>query len=113
MVVQLSSPIYITAVTIEHISSLLSPDGSISSAPASLSLTGLPANPDLAPTSLLNFTYNREGEPVQTFWLGEEAGRASWQTVELGILSNHGHPEYTCLYRLRVHGRVEESVSQH
>ena len=24
--------------------------------------------------------------------------------VRLRILSNHGHPEYTCLYRFRVHG---------
>lgn len=24
---------------------------------------------------------------------------ASWQVV-----SNHGHPKYTCLYRIRVHG---------
>ena len=35
-----------------------------------------------------------------------------FDTVELTILSNHGHPEYTCLYRFRLvtfltHGSVE------
>lgn len=28
----------------------------------------------------------------------------AFQIVELRISSNWGHPEYTCLYRFRVHG---------
>ena len=31
-----------------------------------------------------------------------------WRLVELSVLNNHGHPEYTCLYRLRVHGNVNQ-----
>jgi hypothetical protein len=33
----------------------------------------------------------------------EQLDRA-FQIVELRVLSNWGHPEYTCLYRFRVHG---------
>lgn len=29
---------------------------------------------------------------------------ATYQVVELRILTNWGHPEYTCIYRFRVHG---------
>lgn len=29
---------------------------------------------------------------------------ATYQVVELRISTNWGHPEYTCIYRFRVHG---------
>ena len=109
VVVKLSSPIFISAVTIEHISPLLSPDGHIHSAPHTLSLSGVGSGDSL--TSLLNFTYSASGEPVQTFWLGEESQRSRFETVELTVHKNHGHPEYTCLYRLRVHGTVRQGGS--
>ena len=109
VVVKLSSPIFISAVTIEHISPLLSPDGHIHSAPNTLSLSGVGPGDSLA--SLLNFTYSASGEPVQTFWLGEESQRSRYETVELTVHKNHGHPEYTCLYRLRVHGTVRQGGS--
>ena len=109
VVVKLSSPIFISAVTIEHISPLLSPDGHIHSAPHTLSLSGVGSGDSL--TSLLNFTYSASGEPVQTFWLGKESQRSRFETVELTVHKNHGHPEYTCLYRLRVHGTVRQGGS--
>jgi SUN domain-containing protein 1/2 len=31
-----------------------------------------------------------------------------FQAVELSVLSNHGHLDYTCIYRFRVHGISEE-----
>lgn len=33
----------------------------------------------------------------------------SYQIVEVRVLSNWGHPEYTCLYRVRVHGEPERT----
>ena len=54
-----------------------------------------------------------KGRPVQTFELvacqGERPLPACFaDTVRLEVDSNHGHPEWTCLYRLRVHGKPLE-----
>ncbi|XP_019492961.1 PREDICTED: SUN domain-containing protein 1 [Hipposideros armiger] len=49
------------------------------------------------------FTYDQEGESLQMFHVPKRPERA-FQIVELRIFSNWGHPEYTCLYRFRVHG---------
>ena len=112
VLVQLSSPIHITAVSIEHISSLLSPDGNIYSAPSHMSLSGVRREEETV-TTLLNFTYSATGEPVQTFWLPGPS-EETWQLVELAVHNNHGHPDYTCLYRLRVHGNVnQDRVREH
>lgn len=73
------------------------------------------------------YTYERDGDAVQTFTisvsgaggrrrgahrrvsvcvcvLGQEACDRPFQLVEVRVASNWGQPEYTCLYRVRVHG---------
>jgi len=35
---------------------------------------------------------------------GRAAAEAGTRNVRLRVYSNHGHPEYTCIYRFRVHG---------
>ena len=50
-----------------------------------------------------NFTYQDNGVAVQTFHLAREL-QVSYNLVQLQILSNHGNPVYTCIYRFRVHG---------
>ena len=66
-----------------------------------------------AVTPLLNFTYSAAGDPVQTFVL-DTPTEQRWRLVELTIHNNHGHPDYTCLYRLRVHGKVgQDSLREH
>ncbi|OWK06263.1 SUN3, partial [Cervus elaphus hippelaphus] len=49
------------------------------------------------------FVYNKTGTTVQTFALQHEVPEFLL-CVKLKILSNWGHPNYTCLYRFRVHG---------
>ncbi|XP_037349163.1 SUN domain-containing protein 3 isoform X3 [Talpa occidentalis] len=49
------------------------------------------------------FIYNKKGITVQTFTIQHEVSE-SLVCVKLKILSNWGHPKYTCLYRFRVHG---------
>ncbi|XP_074201572.1 SUN domain-containing protein 1 isoform X5 [Camelus bactrianus] len=49
------------------------------------------------------FTYDQDGESLQTF-PAPKRPEGAFQIVELRIFSNWGHPEYTCLYRFRVHG---------
>ncbi|CAI5509743.1 unnamed protein product [Closterium sp. Naga37s-1] len=54
--------------------------------------------------------YELEGGPVQTFSVGEaveEAGGGDGVgigMVRVRVLSNYGHPNFTCIYRVRAHG---------
>ncbi|NWW37024.1 SUN2 protein, partial [Panurus biarmicus] len=102
-VIRLSGIIRPTAVTLEHISKALSPQGTIPSAPKDFAVYGLKEEGEEEGLLLGQFTYNHDGDPIQTFYLeGDLVG--TYQLVELQVLSNWGHPEYTCIYRFRVHG---------
>ncbi|NWZ69669.1 SUN2 protein, partial [Acrocephalus arundinaceus] len=103
-VIRLSGIIRPTAVTLEHISKALSPQGTIPSAPKDFAVYGLKEEEEEG-LLLGQFTYNHDGDPIQTFYLeGDSMG--TYQLVELRVLSNWGHPEYTCIYRFRVHGEL-------
>ncbi|XP_053411915.1 SUN domain-containing protein 1 isoform X2 [Nycticebus coucang] len=104
LVVRLSMVIHPTAVTLEHIPKTLSPTGNITSAPKDFAVYGLENEYQEEGWLLGQFTYDHEGEPLQTFHVLQRPDRA-FQVVELRIFSNWGHPEYTCLYRFRVHGQ--------
>ncbi|NXW47487.1 SUN2 protein, partial [Nyctiprogne leucopyga] len=105
-VIRLSSIIRPTAVTLEHIPKALSPQGTIPSAPKDFAVYGLKEEREEEGLLLGQFIYNQDGDPIQTFYLeGDAVGM--YQLVELRVLSNWGHPEYTCIYRFRVHGEPE------
>ncbi|XP_040264443.1 SUN domain-containing protein 2 isoform X1 [Bufo bufo] len=105
-VIRLSSRIRPTAVTLDHIPRSLSPKSTIASAPKDFSVYGLEEETQKEGVLLGNFTYNQNGNPIQTFSLKGE-NISSFDLVELRIQSNWGHPEYTCIYRFRVHGETE------
>ncbi|WFD30627.1 hypothetical protein MSPP1_001648 [Malassezia sp. CBS 17886] len=54
------------------------------------------------------FTYEAGGgmPPIQTFPVASEAAAAGvpFRVVQLDIATNHGQPDFTCVYRVRVHG---------
>ncbi|XP_012584641.1 PREDICTED: SUN domain-containing protein 1 isoform X2 [Condylura cristata] len=103
LVVRLSMTIYPTTFTLEHIPKTLSPTGNITSAPKDFMVYGLENEYQEEGQLLGQFTYDQEGESLQMFHVLKRPERA-FQVVELRISSNWGHPEYTCLYRFRVHG---------
>ncbi|XP_017895402.1 PREDICTED: SUN domain-containing protein 1 isoform X2 [Capra hircus] len=107
LVVRLSMTIRPTAFTLEHIPKALSPTGSITSAPKDFAVYGLENEYQEEGQPLGRFTYDQEGESLQMFAAPKKPERA-FQIVELRIFSNWGHPEYTCLYRFRVHGEPVE-----
>ncbi|XP_054851367.1 SUN domain-containing protein 1 isoform X2 [Eublepharis macularius] len=107
LVVRLSMMIYPTAFTVEHIPKTLSPTGNITSAPKDFSIYGLENEYQEEGVLLGQYMYNQDGESLQMFQVMETTENA-FQVVELRILSNWGHTEYTCLYRFRVHGRPAE-----
>ncbi|XP_074247446.1 SUN domain-containing protein 2 isoform X1 [Saimiri boliviensis] len=102
-VVRLSARIRPTAVTLEHVPKALSPNSTISSAPKDFAVFGFDEDLQQEGTLLGKFTYDQDGEPIQTFHF-QAPMMATYQVVELRILTNWGHPEYTCIYRFRVHG---------
>ncbi|XP_069870617.1 SUN domain-containing protein 3 isoform X1 [Dipodomys merriami] len=109
ILIKLARKIIPTAVTMEHISEKVSPSGNISSAPKEFSVYGITKKCDGEEIFLGQFAYNKTENTVQTFELQHEAPE-SLLCVKLKILSNWGHPKYTCLYRFRVHGLPSEET---
>jgi hypothetical protein len=144
LTVRLKTPIHITAITIDHLPSSVSPVRNIkgkynvtsveiasqlrsTSAPKRFVLYGLSGESkedEEGKTLLGSFTFDasKASPPTQTFHLGksifsegndEENSEEDVKIVEtstpivmLHVLDNHGHPDYTCIYRFRVHGYV-------
>uniref|UniRef100_A0A8C3U7W9 SUN domain-containing protein n=1 Tax=Catharus ustulatus TaxID=91951 RepID=A0A8C3U7W9_CATUS len=95
VVIRLPARVYLTAITVQHITKEASPSGTIISAPKDIavfvSLLG-PAGGDVA--------------------LGGGKGRnmllpRAFSHVKLLVKSNWGNPWYTCIYRVKVHGKME------
>ncbi|XP_058036453.1 SUN domain-containing protein 3 [Ahaetulla prasina] len=107
-VLRLAKEIIPTAVTIQHISKKISPTDEISSAPKDFAIYGLKAEEEEEGTFLGQFTYDMEGFLIQTFQLKNESSELM-RYIKLKVINNWGHPKYTCIYRLRVHGNPSAS----
>nr|XP_023655643.1 SUN domain-containing protein 1-like isoform X2 [Paramormyrops kingsleyae] len=103
LVIRLSRKIIPTAFSLEHLAKALSPLGNLSSAPRHFEVYGLENELQDEGILLGKYTYEEDGESLQTFLTSEQIEQA-FQIIELQVLSNWGHPDYTCLYRFRVHG---------
>ncbi|XP_072518203.1 SUN domain-containing protein 2-like [Salminus brasiliensis] len=103
LTISLSDLVKITHVTLEHLPRVLSPTGHIQSAPKDFAVYGM-TNESEEGKLLGRFSYNQEGEPIQIFKI-QDPPNQEHRLVELRILSNWGNPEYTCVYRFRVHGQ--------
>uniref|UniRef100_A0A673GKV5 SUN domain-containing protein 1-like n=1 Tax=Sinocyclocheilus rhinocerous TaxID=307959 RepID=A0A673GKV5_9TELE len=104
LVIRLSLSVIPTSFCLEHIPKSLSPSGNISSAPRRFSVYGLDDEYQEEGKLLGDYTYQEDGESLQTFPVMEKNDKA-FQIIEVRVMSNWGHPEYTCLYRFRVHGK--------
>ncbi|KAK2524981.1 hypothetical protein Q9233_009028, partial [Columba guinea] len=60
-------------------------------------------------TLLGTFMYNVAKEPIQTFPL--KALPRAFSYVKFLVKSNWGNPKYTCIYRVRVHGKMAKPES--
>ncbi|XP_041714085.1 SUN domain-containing protein 1 isoform X6 [Coregonus clupeaformis] len=104
LVIRLSMRIVPSAFSLEHIPKALSPTGTISSAPRQFTVYGLDDEYQEEGKLLGSYTYQDDEDALQTYPVTEENDQA-YQIIEVRVLSNWGHPEYTCLYRIRVHGQ--------
>ncbi|XP_008284808.1 SUN domain-containing protein 1 isoform X4 [Stegastes partitus] len=103
LVIRLSLRILPTSFCVEHIPKSLSPTGNITSAPRNFTVFGLDDEYQEEGKLLGHYIYQEDGESLQTFPVQEQNDKA-FQIIEVRVLSNWGHPEYTCMYRFRVHG---------
>ncbi|XP_043499733.1 tetratricopeptide repeat protein 39C-like isoform X2 [Polistes fuscatus] len=76
VVIQLLGPVYISGVSLEHISPSISPTGETTTAPKEFSV------------------WNK--------------AKKAYEIVEVKIHSNNGNRDYTCVYRIRVHGTLRQ-----
>ncbi|KAJ7400000.1 sperm-associated antigen 4 protein-like protein [Pitangus sulphuratus] len=79
VVIKLPARVHLTAITVQHITKDVSPSGTVISAPKDIAVF------DVLPPRAEAFSY-----------------------VKLLVKSNWGNPWYTCIYRVQVHGRLEE-----
>lgn len=129
--VQLVRRIKVQAITVDHVPAVLSLDG-LASAPREIEVWGIaetsqdrerveqwrlsqawsdepaPVPPSPSHVFLGSFVYEAHAgsPPIQTFPVGHAVGSLglAFRTVQFNILSNHGLRDFTCLYRVRVHG---------
>jgi len=93
-----------TRFSLEHIPRSMSPTGKIDSAPKEFEVYGHRHSENDPETKFLgNFVYDHHGDSLQYFTM-EKPSDEIFFFIELRILSNNGNPNYTCLYRFRVHG---------
>ncbi|XP_028395376.1 SUN domain-containing protein 1-like [Dendronephthya gigantea] len=111
VVIKLSKILTPTAFSLEHIPKLLSPtgDGRIPSAPKEFTVWAWKDPIGNERVQLGNYIFDSDGDFLQTFEVQFVKDTIAVQYVELRILSNHGNPEYTCIYRFRVHGNPHYS----
>ncbi|XP_077172147.1 SUN domain-containing protein 1-like isoform X4 [Paroedura picta] len=107
LAIRLSMDVLPMVFTLEHIPKSLSPKGNIDSAPKEFAVYGLADEYDEEGVLLGQYVYDQDEEALQMFPVMEVVDKA-FRIVELKVLSNWGNPEFTCLYRFRVHGRLPE-----
>ncbi|XP_061612513.1 SUN domain-containing protein 2-like isoform X7 [Phyllopteryx taeniolatus] len=108
LVIRLSMSVVPSAFSLEHIPKSLAPSGTLRSAPRHFAVYGLADAAQDRGTPLGSYAYEEDGEALQTFYVTEENERA-FQIIEVQVLSNWGHEEYTCMYRFRVHGSPRDA----
>ncbi|KAH9822483.1 UNC-like C-terminal-domain-containing protein [Melampsora americana] len=103
----LSSNIDITALSIEHIGAQLA-QNDITSAPREFELWGVSDDKDTVAekTPLFKGVYSisSPSSTLQMFKL-DKSHKLRFSKVLFKVISNHGNPEFTCLYRVRIHGQ--------
>ncbi|XP_073967427.1 SUN domain-containing protein 1-like isoform X2 [Choristoneura fumiferana] len=101
--IRLLGTIYVTGFSVEHIPAHIDPTKEIMAAPRLIQLEGLRSRSDPTPHNFGTFEYNKEASPIQYFEVLQPSPRG-FNIVRVKVLSNWGHPVYTCVYRVRVHG---------
>ncbi|XP_006865785.1 PREDICTED: sperm-associated antigen 4 protein-like [Chrysochloris asiatica] len=107
VVIRLPGSVQLSDITLQHPPPSVAHSGGANSAPRDFAVYGLQAD-DKTEVFLGKFTFDVEKSGIQTFHLQNDPP-AAFPKVKIQILSNWGHPRFTCLYRVRAHG---EQISE-
>ncbi|XP_042836455.1 sperm-associated antigen 4 protein isoform X4 [Panthera tigris] len=102
VVIRLPGRVQLSDITLQHPPPSVAHTGGANSAPRDFAVYGLQAD-DETEVFLGKFTFDVEKSEIQTFHLQNDPPTA-FPKVKIQILSNWGHPRFTCLYRVRAHG---------
>ncbi|KAH0628368.1 hypothetical protein JD844_009438 [Phrynosoma platyrhinos] len=121
VVIKLPEKIQPTAVTVQHISRTVAPLKEVTSAMKDFSVYGIDNETD-EETLLGTFMYDIEKETIQTFQLQasvsfglfpplspfQNEAAKPFLYIKFKVQSNWGNIKFTCIYRVRVHGKMAE-----
>ncbi|XP_031228326.1 sperm-associated antigen 4 protein isoform X3 [Mastomys coucha] len=102
VVIRLPGHVHLSDITLQHPPPAVAHTGGASSAPRDFAVFGLQAD-DKTEVFLGKFIFDVQKSEIQTFHLQNDPPSA-FPKVKIQILSNWGHPRFTCLYRVRAHG---------
>ncbi|XP_007932794.1 sperm-associated antigen 4 protein [Orycteropus afer afer] len=102
VVIRLPGRVQLSDITLQHPPPSVAHTEGAKSAPRDFAVYGLQAD-DKTEVFLGKFTFDVEKSEIQTFHLQNDPPTA-FPKVKIQILSNWGHPRFTCLYRVRAHG---------
>jgi len=107
VVIKLAVPVKPKEFVLEHLSKSISIVGHINSAPNNFTVYALKDKNDKEGTVLGRYFYDAEnGASIQRF-KPQLVHVPVVEYIEVRITSNWGNPNYTCLYRFRVHGDLQ------
>ncbi|XP_012939013.1 SUN domain-containing protein 2 isoform X2 [Aplysia californica] len=117
--IQLAMPVVVSAISLEHIPTEVAPSGRLDSAPKEFVIVGKESEMTSPDVLLGHFAYQvGNGQPIQLYDIKDPfctrqtvdysscgPNQEVFRIITLKVLSNHGNPDFTCIYRLRVHGK--------
>lgn len=110
IIIKLVKPIYVDAVSIEHILPQMSPDENISNAPKDFMVYGMEHvnSDDEKHLGTFRYDINNDHLPLQLFQIAKNVTNQRFQYLHFEFASNHG-ADNTCIYRIRVYGSLNKS----
>jgi SUN domain-containing protein 1/2 len=107
VVIRLAVPVVPTEFVLEHLSKSISIVGHINSAPNNFTVYALKDKHDKEGVVLGRYFYDAENGPALQRFKPQINNVPVVEYIEVQVTSNWGNPNYTCLYRFRVHGDMQ------
>lgn len=110
VIIRLAVPVVPTEFVLEHLSKRISVLGHINSAPKNFTVYALKDKTDKG-VVIGRYMYDAENGPALQRFKPQIQKPSVIEYIELEVTSNWGNPAYTCIYRFRVHGDMQNNAS--